>query len=532
MRTILRSRYVLEKLLHVGRYGAGVLLVALFSVISTQAQNCLPPQVTLVSPVVGGSNTVCIGQSTSLIVGATPATSLTVIAPAGVTLTGPGQSGLSPGLFFTSTITGIAAGVNTFTIVATNGVTSCSTTTTFPIIGVPQPVVSPVNLSLCVGSTISIGSLTGPGGSLSALSGFSNTLRLGSLETGPIQTGPVSISAGVNTFNVVSGLPNILAGPLSCSLTTPITITGIDPALCAGNASLTLDKRVSSSTATVGSSLTYTMVLTNTGATAASTIVRDSIGAAGTYVAGSAVFPGGTVFTPGSPVSLWSVPSIAAGQSLTLTYAVTVNAAGILYNRATIPTDTASVCTSIPIRVCAGEAYTFRLTVAPGRSLYQWFRNGVAIPNQSTNILDITQPGSYSVAVDNATGLCPDFSCCPFIVIEDPLPLFAARTVSATCLGSVAQANGQIILSGFDPTYRFQFSAGATFNAAASQPATIIPANGIIAANLANPANNQLYTVRVYNSSGCFSDVTVTLAPTVCVCPPSPCVPLAVSRIR
>lgn len=313
-----------------------------------------------------------------------------------------------------------------------------------------------------------------------------------------------------------------------------ISTTYTAPESCTGIAVLTLVKGVSSSTANVGGILTYTVVVTNTGLNSASTTVRDSLGIGATYIAGSATVPAGTTFTPGSPVSLWFIPTIAPAQSLTLTFQVTADIAGIVYNNATIPGDTASVCTSVPVRVCTGDVYTFRLTAPLGRSTYQWFRDGVAIPNATTNILDVTQPGSYSLAVDNATGQCPDFSCCPFVILEDTLPVFTARAVLATCLGNAPQANGQIVLSGFNAAYTYQYSVGATFNAAASlsgAPQTI-PANGVIVSTLASPAASTIYTIRVYNSSGCYTDVNVILLPTVCGCPADVCVPYVISQTR
>ncbi|GAB4050023.1 SdrD B-like domain-containing protein [Spirosoma litoris] len=297
---------------------------------------------------------------------------------------------------------------------------------------------------------------------------------------------------------------------------------------------VSLDKFVDKSKAKIGDVLTYTIVVANSGSVSATNVVvRDSSSIGLTYVTNSATAPVGTTFTPGA-VNTWTVGTLSAGQSLSLTFQAVADSSGILYNVATIPGDTASVCTSVPFVMCAGQAYTFRLTAALGRSSYKWYKDNVEIAGQTTNILDVSAPGTYSLAVDNVTGKCPDFSCCPFIVEEDTLPTFQATTVPVGCSGIVAQSNGKIVLSAFKPTYTYQYSLGTSFNEAAVLSGTkqVIPANGVIVSNLANPVSAQAYTVRVYNASGCYTDVTVLLPSTVCDCPPASCVPLLVKQTK
>ena len=318
------------------------------------------------------------------------------------------------------------------------------------------------------------------------------------------------------------------------------TATYTSPASCTvGAPLLTLDKRVSKSVAAVGSVLTYTIVVANVGtAAAANVVVTDSSSIGLRYVANSATPPAGTTFAQGNPLSTWTVGTLATGQSLTLTFQAIADSAGILYNKASIPGNTVSVCTSVPFRVCAGERYLFNLTAPVGRSSYRWFRtvNGVTteLTSFTTNALQITAAGSYSLAVNNTTGSCPDYSCCPFIIEEDSVPVFAASAIPVTCTGTTLQTNGQLVLSNFRSGYTYQYSLGATFNAAASLSgaAQAIPTNGIIATNLANPATAQPYTIRVYNATGCYTDVTVMLMPTVCGCPADSCVPFVVSQTR
>jgi len=148
--------------------------------------------------------------------------------------------------------------------------------------------------------------------------------------------------------------------------------------------------------------------------------------------------------------------------------------------------------------------------------------------------LTVTQAGSYSLSLDNAGSSCPDFSCCPVIFELDSLPVFLAAAIQATCLGNSPQANGSLVISGFNPAHTYQYSAGATFNPAASLSGApqVIPTNGVLASNLASPAASQLYTVRVYNGSGCYVDQTVILLPTVCGCPVDVCVPYVITQTQ
>ncbi|WP_461055211.1 SdrD B-like domain-containing protein, partial [Spirosoma arcticum] len=110
----------------------------------------------------------------------------------------------------------VVAGLNAFNLVSTNPL-GCSATTTISVTGVNAPVLPPLGLSLCVGTSVSLSSLTGPGGSLSILSGLTNVFSL----SGTVLTDPLSVSAGVSLFDVTS------TNPLGCSATTTISVTGV-----------------------------------------------------------------------------------------------------------------------------------------------------------------------------------------------------------------------------------------------------------------------------------------------------------------
>ncbi|GAB4034411.1 SdrD B-like domain-containing protein [Spirosoma gilvum] len=353
-------------------------------------------------------------------------------------------------------------------------------------------------------------------------------------------TASTTLSVAAGTPSIAYSLTGLTTGSGSHTITATYSSTDCAPASSTYTAptacpQLDLEKRVDKSKAEVGEILSYTLVLTNTGSlTTTNVTIRDSSTVGLTYVPGSASAPVGTVFTQGAPLSIWTVAAISPGESLSLTFQAKADSTGILYNTASIPGDTARVCTSIPVHMCVGDDYAFVLTAPSGHASYQWYKDGQAIPNATTDTLEVTGPGSYSLAVDNGggAGQCPNFSCCPLIVVEDSLPKFTAMALPVSCIGNTPQSNGQIVLSAFQIGHTYQYSLGATFNAAASLSGApqAIPANGVIVNNLVNPVADQVYTVRVYNASGCYTDVQVILLKTTCGCPADICVPYVLSQ--
>ncbi|GAB3706478.1 hypothetical protein GCM10027592_40010 [Spirosoma flavus] len=390
--------------------------------------------------------------------------------------------------------------------------------------------------------------------SLTVMPGVCNTVAnlysvAGTLTLTNAQLGDVVISDGTasttltitsSTTTVPFSLSSITANGSTHTVVAMLSSCGMNsatymaPQACQQPV-VKLQKQVDKSRAEQGDTLTYQLVLTNEGlAPATNIVVRDSMAVGVTYLANSANVPASTTFTQGVPISIWNVPSLSPGQSLSMTFQVRADSSGILYNTASMSGDTVIACTSIPIKVCAGEQFTFIIRVRPGRSTYTWLKDGQPIQGETSNTLSITAVGTYSLLTNNQSGNCPDFSCCPFILVEEPLPSFKANTVAATCLGNAVQTSGQIVLSDFDASHTYQYSAGATFDAAnvLSGAAKTIPANGVLVNTLANPATSQFYTVRVYNSTGCYSDVTVVLDPTVCACPADICVPFVIQQTK
>ena len=147
-----------------------------------------------------------------------------------------------------------------------------------------------------------------------------------------------------------------------------------------------------------GQIVTYTVSLTNTSATTATSLVlTDQFSATATTLVGSATTSAGT-FAPGASGGTWSLSSLAGGQSATLIFRAQLNEEGVIYNTVTAPNgQTATVCTSVPAHVCANESFQFDLTAPASYSTYQWTRNGIAIPGATSSTYSVTAIGEYSV---------------------------------------------------------------------------------------------------------------------------------------
>jgi uncharacterized repeat protein (TIGR01451 family) len=168
---------------------------------------------------------------------------------------------------------------------------------------------------------------------------------------------------------------------------------------------------------TMGETLTYRMVVRNLSANQATNIViKDSLGTGLTLITG--VPTTGTFSNP-----LWSIPTLAAGDSAVLTVTAQVMAQGISYNYAIIKqadqsdnnltNNKAVACVTIPILLCPGQIG--EATVPQAYSNVVWFLNGQQVG--TGNVIQISQTGSYTFTASNNT--CPANGCCPLIVEAD-----------------------------------------------------------------------------------------------------------------
>ena len=108
-------------------------------------------------------------------------------------------------------------------------------------------------------------------------------------------------------------------------------------------------------------------------------------------------------------------------------------------------------------------------------------------------------------------------------VIINSIPSFTASTVGTSCNGLEARKDGKIQISEVISGKRYDFSVGSTYTGnttyATAKP---IPINGLLTDTLSNPVGSRNYTVRVFDSTGCFTDRVVTLLHRDCICPAPP----------
>ncbi|MGB0839380.1 MAG: DUF11 domain-containing protein, partial [Chitinophagales bacterium] len=177
---------------------------------------------------------------------------------------------------------------------------------------------------------------------------------------------------------------------------------------------LTVSKSADVPVVSVGDNVTFTIVVTNEGTvTATGVVITDTLSTDVTYSGTHTVSQGSVAPLGGLNDLNWTVGSLNAGQSDTLTVTVTVDKEGVIYNKAEVtaqsPADSDSnpnnndpieddyaiTCVSVIIELCQGDSYT--LTAPSGYNDYTWYRNGVEVVGQGSNEYIATVEGDYTV---------------------------------------------------------------------------------------------------------------------------------------
>lgn len=295
--------------------------------------------------------------------------------------------------------------------------------------------------------------------------------------------------------------------------------------------------------ASIGSELTISIVLTNSGQrTLADLIVQDSLSPGLSIQPGSVAVPTGTTFSvPVLPAQTgrWLITRLDPGQTQTLRFRAIVTDIGVVYHTAKVQGITAQTCATVPVLVCSGDEYAFELTAPANEGSYGWERlfggNTSILPNQRGKTLAVSSPGEYRAVLTTGQP-CPGGACCPFVIepVAD-VPAYNLVSTSPTCSGTVASANGNLRLSGPGSTtgLTFQLALGGsgfetgTLLIPKAQP---IPATGLLSINL----TGGVYRVRVFNAAGCFRDGIATVTPANCNtdCPPAKCVPFVIRQTK
>jgi len=261
---------------------------------------------------------------------------------------------------------------------------------------------------------------------------------------------------------------------------------------------LSIAKSVNNSTPNVGANVTYTVTVSNASgySTASGISISDLLPSGETLVSSSTTnFSGG----------IWSLGSLTAGNSATLTYVATVNAFAPQTNTATI---TSAAQTDI------SSALSSTVTVNPQEidlSIAKSVNNST--PNVGSNI-------TYTVTVSNASG----YSTASGVSISDLLPSGETLVSSSTTnfsggiwsLGSLASGSSATLtyvamVNAFAPqtnTATITTAAQTEIGTALSSTVTVNPQE--IDLSIAKSVNNSTpnvgsnvtYTVTVSNASG------------------------------
>ncbi|MBO0953144.1 SdrD B-like domain-containing protein [Fibrella forsythiae] len=329
-------------------------------------------------------------------------------------------------------------------------------------------------------------------------------------------TAPVTLTAGENNLTLDAGFIRAAVPPITYAI------------------SKTVDQRQ----VELGSLVTYTISLTNTSpTTATNVVVTDTFSGSALTVVGSATASSGS-FVATSTGGGWSIPVLAGGQVATLRFQARVGEEGLAYNVVTAPDGTsASACLTVPFHVCANSEFEIVLEAPASFGRYQWLLNDQPIPGATSSTYSVTAIGRYSVATTSASG-CPDGSCCPFVVVADPVPSLTAVGVAASCNGATPLNDARITLvASTTSAVSYNITPGSSFTAAtplfaSNQPLAAV-VGGVLLAGQANAevAPGRSYTIRVYSAQGCYSDTIVVIPPAQCQCPAVKCTPFTVRKV-
>ncbi|MFN8345780.1 MAG: collagen-binding domain-containing protein [Spirosomataceae bacterium] len=259
-----------------------------------------------------------------------------------------------------------------------------------------------------------------------------------------VASGVASIGNGPIPTGVSQTLTNVPGGGQITALTLKTTgnsfiivqdangcaTAGVAPAPsfkdCEGLYDLALDKSVSKKTAQVGEDITYTVKVWNEGqGTATNVSVKDTLSPGVEYVTYATATGNYNAVT-----KIWTIGSLAPGDTAILLLVVKVIKQGVWFNTAEICSmtekdvdstpcngdddedDIDRECFSVPLEVCPGEA--IQVAVPQGYTNVKWFKDGGTTEIATGNEILISDPGTYTFTASNNT--CPAQGCCPIII--------------------------------------------------------------------------------------------------------------------
>lgn len=148
-----------------------------------------------------------------------------------------------------------------------------------------------------------------------------------------------------------------------------------------------------------------------------------------------------------------------------------------------LPLPALAITSSGPTTFCVGDTVTLHVQLAPNQR-YQWFRNQVALPNDTLPQLRVSQAGSYSVQVTGANGCVAQSAALNLSTV--PLPVS-----SVIPAGNLQRCTGDtLVLSGPSGSFSYQWLRNGTLISGATSQQLAV-----------NQAGQ--YQLIITNSTGC-----------------------------
>ena len=181
----------------------------------------------------------------------------------------------------------------------------------------------------------------------------------------------------------------------------------------------------------------------------------------------------------------------------------------------------------LDVEICS-DIKTVKLPTAPTDVTWSSISTNPAgtLVNATTGeVTGLTTAGEYKFILKNLGGCTDTVS-----VKTKVVPTFDVNAVQATCTIGAANSDAKLIVSSTDATAKYDYSEGITYTGTKTFATGIAITTPVL--GLLNPTVDKSYTVRVFNSTGCYTDKVVILKTRICECKPNVCLPYAVRKTK
>ncbi|MEI6019522.1 MAG: gliding motility-associated C-terminal domain-containing protein, partial [Bacteroidota bacterium] len=371
----------------------------------------------------------------------------------------------SPMNVFTQSIT-VSPNVNTTYSAAGIDANGCigNATIIVSVVSIPTIVVSPLNASICAG--------------------FNTTLT----------------ANGANSYTWLPTNGNGSTAVVNPTITSTYTIVGDNGGNCPATVTVSVfvNPLPANVTATCSGVISCSSQVVTIGGASSNTNVSYSWNGPGSFTSASQ-----------SPtVNVWGNYTLSVSDINTgCTQTVIVN----VPTDNSIPSVTATASGTIS---CAAPNVTLTAAHTTTNAGYLW--TGPSTFSSILQSFTTNAIGVYTVKVTDLTSGC--IGTKTISVTSHTRVLISATITPATCSLGVSLNNGIIALNNFTALDKFDLVQAASYTGSATYTnATLIPTSGIVTSNLANPTNTVSYTIRLFDTFGCFKDTNLKLVPVDCV---------------